>query len=270
MKINKLYGRKNEKPLEKLDFTGGFCAIFRNIACIGDSLSSGEFQAKIEGIDTYHDKFEYSWGQYIARLTGANVYNFSRGGMTAKEYLESFAELQDFWNKDLFCNAYIIALGVNDIINQNQPVGTVSDICHKDYKKNKDTFIGCYAAIVQRYKEIQPNAKFFFVTAPRSYNSKKDVLMLKKIQVIRDAVYALSKHFDNSYVIDLYKYAPDYNDEKFKKNFFLNGHMNPAGYFLSAIMISSYIDYIVRHNFEDFSQLGFIGTDFYDKTLERK
>lgn len=27
-------------------------------------------------------------------------------------------------------------------------------------------------------------------------------------------------------------------------------------------MITSYIDYTVRHNFEDFSQVGFIGTPY--------
>ena len=31
---------KNENPLDQLDPTGGFTAIFRTIACIGDSLSS--------------------------------------------------------------------------------------------------------------------------------------------------------------------------------------------------------------------------------------
>ena len=38
--------------------------------------------------------------------------------------------------------------------------------------------------------------------------------------------------------------------------------MNAAGYILTAQMITSYIDYIVRHNLEDFSQVGFIGTPY--------
>ena len=270
MDIDGIYGAKNEKPLDNLTFTGGFCSVFRNIAVVGDSLASGEFQAELNGSVSYHDKFEYSWGQYIARLTGSTVYNFSRGGMTAKEYVSSFAETQGFWDEKYFCNAYLIALGVNDVINQNQPIGSISDICKEDYSKNKDTFIGNYAKIVQRYKEIQPNAKFFLITIPKSYNSDKDAERLKRIENVEKAIYDIAGVFDNAYVIDLFKYAPDYNEPKFKSSFFLHGHMNPAGYYLSAIMISSYIDYIVRHNFEDFTQLGFIGTDFYDKTLERK
>ena len=76
---------ENEKPLDRIVTDGGFCSIFRTIACIGDSLSSGEFESKDESGNTrYHDFYDYSWGQFLARSTGSKVYNFSRGGMTAK------------------------------------------------------------------------------------------------------------------------------------------------------------------------------------------
>ena len=35
--------------------------------------------------------------------------------------------------------------------------------------------------------------------------------------------------------------------------------MNAGGYLLTAKMVMSYIDYIVRQNPEDFAQAGFIG-----------
>ena len=76
---------KGEKPLDKLVINGGFCGVFRTIACIGDSLSSGEFESlNNDGQRGYHDYFEYSWGQYMARDIGCTAYNFSRGGMTAR------------------------------------------------------------------------------------------------------------------------------------------------------------------------------------------
>ena len=76
---------KNEKPLDKLVDGYSHTSIFRTIAFIGDSLSSGEFETRDENGKTgYHDLFEYSWGQYIARKNGLKAYNFSRGGMTAK------------------------------------------------------------------------------------------------------------------------------------------------------------------------------------------
>ena len=42
MDIKKFFD-ENEKPLDRLIDDGGFASIFRTIACIGDSLSSGEF-----------------------------------------------------------------------------------------------------------------------------------------------------------------------------------------------------------------------------------
>ncbi|MBQ9769892.1 MAG: hypothetical protein IJW27_06770, partial [Clostridia bacterium] len=74
------------------------------------------------------------------------------------------------------------------------------------------------------------------------------------------AICALAEHFENSYVIDLYKYAPVYDDE-FKKKYFMYGHMNPMGYIYTAELIDSYIDYIIRNNPKDFNTVGFIGTD---------
>ena len=93
MDINKLLFDENEKPLDTLCADGGFVGIFRTIACVGDSLSSGEFQAMAaDGVtNLYFDRFDYSWGQYMARMAGCTAYNFSKGGMTAKDYMQNFA-----------------------------------------------------------------------------------------------------------------------------------------------------------------------------------
>ena len=61
--------------------------------------------------------------------------------------------------------------------------------------------------------------------------------------------------------MDLYTYAP-LNNAEYKRKFRL-GHMTPTGYVLTARMIESYIDYIIRKNPEEFNQVGFIGTDLY-------
>ena len=66
---------ENEKPLDRIVTDGGFCSIFRTIGCVGDSLASGEFESIDEdGKKHYHDFYEYSWGQFIARSTGSKVY----------------------------------------------------------------------------------------------------------------------------------------------------------------------------------------------------
>lgn len=91
MNFNVFYKKEGEKPLDNILTDGGFAAIFRTLACVGDSFSSGELEIINNGEVKALDVYEQSWGQYIARMTGAKVYNFSRGGMKAKEYFEEFA-----------------------------------------------------------------------------------------------------------------------------------------------------------------------------------
>ena len=56
------YFPENEQPLDQLLSDGGFCGILRTIACVGDSLSSGEFETCDEkGEHHYFDMFDYSW-----------------------------------------------------------------------------------------------------------------------------------------------------------------------------------------------------------------
>ena len=119
---------EKEKPLDTLVKDGGFCGIFRRIGCVGDSLSSGEYEIVNEdGTKSYYDLYEYSWGQFISYTTGSKVYNFSRGGMTASWYNESFAEENDFWNPEKACQAYIIALGDNDLFGKEEEVGSIAE-----------------------------------------------------------------------------------------------------------------------------------------------
>lgn len=252
-----LYGH-GEQPLDRLVDGYSHTSIFRKMAFVGDSLASGEFETcDNEGKKHYYDMFEYSWGQYIARKNGLLAYNFSKGGMHTKLYLESFAEERGYWDADKACQAYVIALGVNDIVgNKIDEIGSIDDVDFDDYKNNKPTLAGYYATIVQRYKQISPDAKFFFVTLARgSYASHRE-----KIEKFRQVQIQLAERFENAYLIDLYKYGPEF-DEKFREHFYMHNHLSPAGYIFIARFVDSYIDYIIRTNPEDFKTVGFIGTN---------
>lgn len=250
----------HEQPLETLLDDGGLVAIFRTIACIGDSLSSGEFEAlNANNQKTYHDMYEYSWGQYIARIAGLTCHNFSRGGMTAREYLNTFADSRGLWNTDLASQAYIMALGVNDVriaMQEQTDLGQISDIDFSDWRNNRRSFIGDYAAILQRYRAIRPDSFLFLMTIPKGSVDKARLPLEEKH---RELLYALSECLENTYVLDFRKYAPVY-DSEFRKNYFLGGHMNPMGYLLTARMVISYIDAIIRSDMPRFAQVGFIGT----------
>ncbi len=267
MDITKYYCAPDEKPLDVIKPDGGFTGIFRTIACVGDSLSSGEFEAfDKDNNRSCHDMYEYSWGQYMARAAGCKVYNFSVGGMTAKAYLEGWGESAGVWDPEKACQAYIFALGCNDLSWANIPLGCADDIDPEHPENCPETFAGYMCKLLARYKEIQPKARFFLISMPRETTDEfvpsgpDDYCRPEKHHEI---MHALAEKFEFTYVIDLYKYGPVY-DAEFKRNFYMSGHLNAQGYMLTAHMVMSYIDYIIRKYPEDFTQVPFIGTPIYN------
>ena len=203
--------------------------------------------------------FEYSWGQYLGRLVGAKVYNFSRGGMTAKEYMDSFAESKDFWNPDKLCQCYIIALGVNDLFGRKMPLGSTADICVEDYTKNNtETFAGYYGQIIGRLLTMQPKARFFLMTMLHNGDAAHDEIVDAHAALLKE----IAKLFEFAYVMDMAQYAP-VQDAEYRRNFYLGGHLNSAGYLLFSRIVAAYMDYIIRNHPEDFAQIGFIGHNFH-------
>lgn len=263
MDILKFMADSNEKPLDNLVTDGGFTGIFRKIGAVGDSLASGEFETvNDDGSRDYHDCFDFSWGQYLARMAGTKVYNFSRGGMTAKEFCQSFADKHNYYSPETACAAYIVALGVNDA-NSGIEIGGINDVNFEDPFDHPDTFAGWYGELILRYRAISEDAKFFFVTVPDDKGLSEECM--KKMLKIRGFLFELADSFGNAYILDLYEYAPEYGEE-FRKAFFHLGHMNPMGYMLTAKIFASYIDYIIRQNPADFEEAGFIKAH-YERTL---
>ncbi len=262
MNIKDLFD-ENERPLDRLTSNGGFASIFRVFACVGDSLSSGEFERKLaDGKTSYHDFYEHSWGQYMARAMGAKCYNFSRGGMTAKEFCTNWAIANDAFNPEKKAQAYIVAMGVNDIsrvLDGSIEFGSIEDIDLENHENNKPTFVGYYAKMISIYKEISPDACFFLMTMPKSCSENEQRRAYNDLH--HETLKKLCELFENTYLIDLRTYAPVY-DEDFKERFYLGGHLNPMGYILTAEMTMSYIDYIVRHNMKSFRGAGFIASEF--------
>lgn len=262
MNIHDIITPNGERPLDHIVNDGGFCGIFKSIACIGDSFASGEFQSlRADGIMGHHDMYEYSWGQCISRILNCKAYNFSMGGMTAKKYYESFADAHGFFDKELIAQCYIIALGYNDLINADMPIGACKDfdcVNISFLSKDEQSFAYYLSKIILKYKEISPKAKFFFMTMPREAGDTPEIVEKKNAHA--KLLHSLTDIFSNSYVLDFRKYAPEY-DEEFKEKFFLYGHMNACGYLLTAKMVISYIDYIIRNNIGDFKNVSFITTD---------
>lgn len=251
------YGEEIEKtetnePLAKINNDPGLMSCFLNVGCIGDSLASGESVYKNDdGTRGYLDAYNHSWGQYLARMTGNKYYNWSSGGRTCASWLTSSFATECF-DGEHKCEAYIIGLGQNDY-NRNYTIGTVSDIDMSNYNNNADSFYGNYGKIIQKIKEIQPKAKIFILTDP---------LETTETGGYNAAIREIAGVFANVYLVDLYTHGRTSYQTGLIAECNRAGHFNAIAYREMALIIATYIDWIMRNNISEFSEIEFIGTDY--------
>ncbi len=247
--------------MEKLLPDGGCCAIFRRIGCIGDSLASGELESRMNGVPGFHDCYEYSWGQFMARACGSVAYNFSRGGLTAKAFVENVKDEQlNILDPARKCQAYVIALGCNDVskVMMGQlTLGATADVHPDAPDENAPTYAGYMGKILSWVKQSEPKARIFLVTLPRDGQDSPRAALEDEHAAL---LHQMAELFPFTYVIDLRRHGPVY-DETFKKIYYLGGHLNPMGYLLTAKMFLTCIDAIIRSKPEEFAQVGFIGME---------
>ena len=199
----------------------------------------------------YTDMYEYSWPAVLERITGTKYNNYSRGGMTAREYVQSWADENGFWQWN---QAYIIALGNNDSFVFGHPLGSVKDVNADCPQDNGDTFFGNMGKIVSKLKTIEPNARIFVVT-PQLRGEACD----NDIRYIASELAKLCDMFEFTYLLDMTAHAPVY-DAEMRKSFGLGFHPNPMGYYAYALIVGNYIDYIIRSNPQEFATIPFVGT----------
>lgn len=94
--------------------------------------------------------FDYSWGQFMAREAGLESLNFSRGGMSAKWYCDTFADENDLWNYEKKCKAYIIVRGDNKTEERNR----VEDLHRELIYKIADLFEFTYVVDLRKHMPI--------------------------------------------------------------------------------------------------------------------
>ena len=255
MNLDVFMTREGEKPLDMMKETCGFTGIFKHVGVIGDSLSSGEFESHDEdGNVLYHDMYEYSWPAVLQRLTGTEYHNYSRGGMTAKEFYESWADQNGFWQPQ---QAYVVALGNNDVFVFGHPVGSAQDVHPDAPESNPDTFFGNLGRILSRLKCLEKDARIFLVSMQRRGEEPADSMICGIAAEMR----RLCAMFSFTYLIDMANDGPAY-DEQMRATFAMGFHPNAVGYYCYALMIGNYIDYLIRRYPRDFFEVPFIGTSF--------
>ena len=247
-------------PLKHIIKTGGLTGIFRTAGVVGDSLSSGCMEYKDENNQSQGlDRYEFSWLQQMKHICGFDTaYNFSAGGLTSKKFWTStnthITDLRED-GENHKCQLYFIALGVNDIADTTLDVGTSEDISDDE----STTFYGYYSRIIKLIQTIQPKARIFLVGLP---NHSEMTVWGDRFKAFKNAIADMATHFDYCYYLDLYTYDVSYNGE-FNQMYFNGFHENALGYLRTAWMISSYVDWYIRHNYEEFREVGFIGTNYH-------
>lgn len=241
----------DEKPLDFIDKTGGYCKIFRKIGVIGDSLTCGAQDT--EGGNNAFDCWEHSWPNYLSIATGSEIVKLAKGGLMPSNWHSVFETTAR--NENNKCTAYIIMLGHNSSLS-----GTIDDVDGTNpLNSTADTMYGQYARIIGTLRDICPDAKIFCVTYPIWYIENN-----KKNKMIREIAEKL-----NCYLIDLYKY--DTSKDVIQNNYDQHGfgtpqidkakiHYTPLAYLRWSWEIMSYIDYIIRHNISDFTNIGYINS----------
>ena len=202
-------------------------AQFKKFGVIGDSLSVGHFS------NTSTRNLWYSWPQSVARMHGNTAINFGKSGDSVLTWWHESAET----GKDLLgasgnkCQAYVIALGVNDTGWRNVPLGSFNDIDLNNYNNNKETWYGGYARIIQYINSINPNAIIFCLTNVWT-NSEKSHQFDDAIKEIL-ANETLGKQ---CLLVDMVaNYAVEFN--AFKNKYAMNGHNNANGYAIGGRII---------------------------------
>lgn len=196
-------------------------SLFESIGVIGDSWASGSIKNPSTG-DHVTTNYAVSWPQIIARKTGADVYNYSAGGLSTRTWLTYASRGLPKLLEDDPKNLYLINLGINDntaIIAGTEQLGTIADVNVADFTQNPDTFYGNYGRIIGNVIAHAPDAKIICLSIARPGERNMD----EHIAAIAD-VYGIP-------------YVQLTEDRFFTSNFFntaiVNGH--PLAYGLNGM-----------------------------------
>lgn len=147
-------------------------SLFQKIGVLGDSYASGSLHHPDgSGSET---NYAVSWPQILGRAIGADVTNYSKGGLSATTWLSN----ADYGLAKLLAEdaeqLYICAFGINDWNTRSTyPIGTVAD-CKTDFTQNPATFYGSYGKVIGNIKAHAPDAKIVLLTVMRENERQLD------------------------------------------------------------------------------------------------
>lgn len=217
-----------------IDYKGNDIIAFKNILCIGDSMTEGALNYKENGtLMSYFDS-NINYPAYLKAMTNRGVTNKGSSG----ESTVSWYELHQ--NDDLSGHdACIIALGINDSRRGN----TITS----------EERISALNSIIAKVKSDNPQIKIFLSTMINTYKTDADVQVNNDIRTV-------ATNNTDVYLVDISKYGSiikevtnNYSDTA--------SHLTAIGYRKLANHYFSYISWIMSRNTNDFAWVQFAGTE---------
>ena len=240
--------------------------IFKKVGVIGDSLSVGYMYNKDTQTATAR-MLEYSWPNYVRKDAGVPWITFGTSGQNvltwASHSTYGKVQMEAEGNK---CQAYIIGLGQNDQSEEagrHVDLGTSSDISN-DPTVVATTYYGGYARIIQLIKLVNPDAKIFCLTNPRSGGNRP--AYNTAVRYIAETYYSKAQ---NVFLVDLANiYSNEFNsgDLPEDSSTITGGHYSPIGYRKIATIIEDAISNVVCNNKSNFIKVAYIDYDHGDPT----
>lgn len=246
-----------DNPLAKINFVPGFAATIRTWGFVGDSLSSGEIWGPVEDNRYHRDIYDFSWGQYLCRMTGAEGYNYSVGGGSAKSFVQGvspFSNTRDLAKllSDPQKQAYTIVMGQNDggFISSAQEVpedryaamGDENEMVDpSDPTNHGNTFVGYYTEMLVRIANQFPDSLIFMATIVWNNTAPRD-----QISIVIRQIY---EHYKEIYPKTLWLVDLEQYGRELTVPLRLNGlHLSAQGYLYNAYIWATYVDWILRKN----------------------
>lgn len=213
------------------DIDGHEVTIFNKGCCIGDSITQGTFNHRVNGsTGNYITNPLYAYPAYFKKITGVDVDNMGNGGMSAPEWYAAHADT-DLSGYDFA----IIWLGINDALKS----------------VSSSDFTTSMTDIINKLKTENKGVKIFVATITPAYCDG-----VTTYDYINDAIRALVSISD-VYLVDMANLSICHKGSAYE-----NGHLSALGYAQSAKEFSVIISKIIRENLNDFRNIQFVSTDY--------
>lgn len=223
-------------------------SMFPRFGVIGDSYASGVIYP-----DADHH-YRMSWPQILARENGCIGVNYSRGGMTTKQFITNttwgLPRLEADITAGYPCGLYLLCLGINDSNGSNtwgglSILGSSSDVNASNPDANADTFWGNYCRIISHIKAAAPDARICICTFKRIPTPQTEDGYIP----FNNAIRAIAE-FNSIPLLDLE------NDNFFASSYYLNrmvgSHPTAPQYVGYAHGINRLLCKAVRENYDYF------------------